>query len=286
MQFKTILLLSALALVVAAPNTYDKPSGGYEKSSGGYEKSSGGYEKPSSSSSSSGYEKSSSSSSGYTAPSDSSSSSSSSSTSSDSGYGHRHHHGGYGYSKPHFAAPSFGARMRSRLHRLGHALHHLFGEFMHFFHTRWVNFKSDMERMHWWMHCRRQHFHVWYKWQCDIRDNKRKLRSKFEHDLYNSLCKMEKEKKSEYDARVHECKTSGEDYTDEQITNYVDAVYEESSKPYEGPSQPTYEEPSQPTYEEPTKPTYDEPSKPTYDEPSKPTYDEPSKPAYKSSKKY
>lgn len=243
MQFNTILLLSALAFIVAAPTGYEKPA--YEKPA--YEKPSGGYEKP-----------------GYDVSSDTSSSSSTS-----------HGHGSYGYAKPHFAAPSFSARWHNRFHRLGHALHHLFSDFVDFFHTRWVYFKSDLERIHWWLHCRHEHFHVWYKWKCDIAANKRRIRNEYERQIYNSLCEMEKQKKTEYDSRVQECQASGEDYTDEQITNYVDAFQEVTSKPYEEPAKPAYEEPAKPAYEAP---------KPAYEAP-KPAYEAP-KPAYSAPKSY
>jgi len=206
MQLRTLLVLSALVLAVAAPNYGEKSESGYKKESSEpyqkkesepYHSETAPYQKESSSS---GYESSS---------------------------------GGYGYQKPHFPAPSFGARMKARLHRLGHALHHLLGEFVHFFHTRWVNFKSDMERIHWWLTCHRQHFHIWWKWKCDVAAKRRQIRSEYEQQIYDSLCEMERTKKHEYESRVKECETSGEDYSEDQVTNYVDAVYEESSKKYE-----------------------------------------------------
>jgi len=203
MQFRTVLVLSALALAVSAPNTgYEAPKQEYHETSTttGYEKPTTGYEKSTTEPSSTGYDTSTS--------------------------------GGYGYNKPHFPAPSFGARMKARFHRLGHALHHLFGEFVDFFHTRWVNFTSDLERINWWLSCHRRHFHIWWKWKCEVAAKRRQIRNKYEQQIYDSLCEMERSKKGEYDSRVKECQTSGEEYTDEQVGEYVDAVYEETSKKY------------------------------------------------------
>jgi hypothetical protein len=207
MQFPSILVIAALAAAVAAPTGYTKPA--YEAPKPAYEapKPAYGepaYEKPA-------YEKSTSTTTGYEG-------------SSSDGYG--------GYAAHHFAAPSIGARLKGHLKHFGHAVGHILGELGGFFHHRWVNLKSDLDRIHWWLHCHRHHFHMWWQWKCQVAAGKCKIRNDYERKIYDSMCELEKTKKSEYDSRVKECQSSGEEYTDEQVNDYVSSAYKESTGSY------------------------------------------------------
>jgi len=202
MQFRTLLLLAALVVAVSAQK-YGEP--GYKGSGSSStdckpsSSSSSTDYKPSSSSSSSDYKSSSSSSS----PSYSSSSSSSSSGGYDSGYGHQ------------FAAPPFWVRWGAKLHKLKEKIKGGFKCLAHSLHQHWINLKSDVERVAYWLKCEKVHFKHWWQFKCDVEKGKKKIRSALEQQYYDAICKLEKEKKAEYEKRVKECEGEKDTYTED-----------------------------------------------------------------------
>jgi hypothetical protein len=196
MQFRTLILVAALVAAVAAQG------GNYGKDS----------------SSTSGYNKDSSSTSGYSDSSSSSSSSgySASSSSSEPGYGDE------GYKKK-FAAPPFWVRWGNKLKHIKEKISKKLKCIAHDFHQHWINFKSDLERLAFWFKCEKTHFKHWWQYKCDVAAGKKKIRSALQQKYYDALCKLEKEQKDKYNARVAECKDTKDEYTEED-DDYVQST--------------------------------------------------------------
>jgi hypothetical protein len=201
MQFRTLILVAALVAAVAAQGNYGKDS----SSSSGYNKDSSSTSGYSGSSSSSGYSDSSSTS-GY----------SGSSSSSEPGYGDE------GYKKK-FAAPPFWVRWGAKLKHIKEKIGKKLKCIAHDFHQAWINFKSDAERLAYWFKCEKTHFKHWWQYKCDVAAGKKKIRSALQQKYYDALCKLEKEKKKEYDERVASCKSEKDEYTEED-DDYVQST--------------------------------------------------------------
>jgi hypothetical protein len=189
MQFRTLVLLAALVAAVAAQ---------------------GGNYGASSSSSTSNYGSSSS-------TSDYSSSSSSAPAYGDKGY------------KKKFAAPPFWVRWGHKLHAIKAKIAGGIKCLAHSFHQHWVNLKSDLERVAYWLKCEKTHFKHWWEYKCAVEKGKKKIRSALQQKYYDALCKLEKDQKSEYDRRVAECKDTKDEYTEED-DDYVQSTTTEEYK--------------------------------------------------------
>jgi hypothetical protein len=186
MQFRTLILVAALVAAVAAQGGNYKKEGEYKKETSDYSSSSSSSPSYSSSSSSPSYS--------------SSSSSSSSSGGYDSGYGHQ------------FAAPPFWVRWHTKLSKLKAKIAGGFKCLAHSLHQHWINLKSDVERVAYWLKCEKTHFKHWWQFKCDVEKGKKKIRSALEQQYYDAICKLEKEKKAEYESRVKECKDVKDEY--------------------------------------------------------------------------
>jgi len=173
----------------------------------------------------------------------------------DTGYGD--------YKVPKYEFPPVDERIKECAHRFGHDLHKFFheihvkleiaGEEIHGFfhrlheklsagwhdfvdkihhkadclafklHVQWRRFKSDAERVKFWLHCERLHFKHWYEYRKAVCEGKKKIRSKFAHEMMCALREFEALEKDAYEKRYNECKLVADSYeqTDEDYITIV-----------------------------------------------------------------
>jgi len=120
---------------------------------------------------------------------------------------HHHHHHGYGdgYGDHKFYAPSLGDRIRAKFHRAGEAIERGAHRIGAFFKDKWLTFKSDMERIHYWGHCKMEKFRKYWKLKREYEEGKRRELTRLEREKLEFFRKWVAEHKAEYEKRKHEC---------------------------------------------------------------------------------
>jgi hypothetical protein len=117
------------------------------------------------------------------------------------------HHEGYGdeYGNHKFYAPSLGDRIRAKLHRAGRAIERGVHKVGAFFKDKWLTFKSDMERIHYWGHCKAEKFRKYWKLKREYEAGKRRELTRLEAEKLAFFNKWVAEHKADYEKRKHEC---------------------------------------------------------------------------------
>jgi hypothetical protein len=123
------------------------------------------------------------------------------------GYGGGDHHEGYGdeYGAHKFYAPSLGDRLRAKFHRLGERIEHGAHRVGAYFKDKWLTFKSDLERIAYWGHCKTDKFRKYWKLKWEYEQGKRRELSRLEREKLEFFRKWCAEHRHEYERRKSEC---------------------------------------------------------------------------------
>jgi len=88
-------------------------------------------------------------------------------------------------------------------------------------HVQFRKCNSDWERVKFWASCDIAHFKHWYEYRRLVREGKRRIYSRYQHDMLCTMAKYEIEMKVEYQMRVKACANVKDVYTE------IDVVYME-----------------------------------------------------------
>jgi len=122
------------------------------------------------------------------------------------GYGGEHHAGyGDGYGDKKFYAPSIGERIKGDLHRFGEHVEHGLHRIGAFFEDKWLTFKSDLERLAYWGHCKEERFKKYWKLKCEYDEGRRRELTRLEREKLEFFRKWCVEHKPDYERRQKEC---------------------------------------------------------------------------------
>jgi len=99
-------------------------------------------------------------------------------------------------------------------------------------HVQFRKCKSDWERVRLWSSCEIIHFKHWYEYRKLVREGKRRIYTRYQHDMLLAMEKFELSMKAEYQARERECATVVDVYSEVDIVYMETVGYEGFKAPY------------------------------------------------------
>jgi len=90
-------------------------------------------------------------------------------------------------------------------------------------HVQFRKCQSDWERAKFWGSCEIAHFKHWYEYRRLVREGKRRIYSRYQHDMLCAMEKFELSMKVEYERREQECIHVTDVYTETDVV-YMELV--------------------------------------------------------------
>jgi len=99
-------------------------------------------------------------------------------------------------------------------------------------HVQFRKCKSDWERAKFWASCEAAHFKHWYEYRRLVREGKRRIYTRFQHDMLCAMEKFELSMNGDFKRREQECASVQDVYTEHDIVYMETVGYGEYKAPY------------------------------------------------------